>query len=166
VPLSQLVQMNPALLKSVAPDGYLLHVPRGMGQTLLASLAQIPVARRASSRMHKVAEGETLSSIGKRYRTPAGSIAAANGEAAAELDEGEFLIIPAAAPAEKKAVTKKAVRSSTRKTATKRAGRSTARVRARAKSASAAPVRKVSARSSAALARNGGGRQAGGAASN
>jgi membrane-bound lytic murein transglycosylase D len=168
VPLSELVQMNPALLKSVAPEGYSLHVPKGLGQTLRASLERIPLLRRASWRIHKVTEGETLSSIGKRYKTTADSIAAANGAAAAQLAEGERLLIPAAVAAEKPVV-KKAVRRGTRHSASKRTGHSTraaARPRARSKSASAAPSGKPARRNSSVLARNGSGRQTSAAASN
>src|SRR3984957_4726470 len=77
-PLSELLELNPALLRGMAPGGYTLHVPRGTGGTLSASLASIPAERRASWRMHKVASGETLASISKHYGMTPGSIAAAN----------------------------------------------------------------------------------------
>ena len=38
----------------------------------------VPPERRASWRMHTVETGETLASIGKRYRTAPSTIAAAN----------------------------------------------------------------------------------------
>jgi len=102
-PLSELLELNPALLRGLAPGGYALHVPRGTGGALSASLELIPAERRASWRMHKVASGETLASISKHYGMSPGSIAAANGlTAAMSLSSGEWsasgkrLVIPAA----------------------------------------------------------------------
>ncbi len=71
-PLQELAELNPALLKGLAPSGYVLHVPKGTGSTLSASLQMVPADRRASWRMHKVASGETLASIGKHYGMTAG----------------------------------------------------------------------------------------------
>ena len=102
-PLSELLALNPALLRGLAPGGYALHVPRGTGGTLSALLELIPAERRASWRMHKVASGETLASIGKRYGMTPGTIAAANGLSAASPlsstawpTSGKRLVIPAA----------------------------------------------------------------------
>jgi len=95
-PMPELQDLNPALLKGVAPAGYVLHVPKGTGGTLSASLQMIPAERRASWRMHKVASGETLASIGKRYGMAGGSIAAANGLKQASPMAGDRLLIPAA----------------------------------------------------------------------
>jgi membrane-bound lytic murein transglycosylase D len=95
-PMAELLDLNPALLKGVAPAGYVLHVPKGTGGTLSASLQMIPAERRASWRMHKVASGETLASIGKRYGMAGGSIAAANGLKQASPATGDRLLIPVA----------------------------------------------------------------------
>ena len=95
-PMAELQDLNPALLRGVAPAGYVLHVPKGTGSTLSASLQMIPAERRASWRMHKVASGETLASIGKRYGMAGGSIAAANGLKQASPAAGDRLLIPVA----------------------------------------------------------------------
>jgi membrane-bound lytic murein transglycosylase D len=95
-PMPELLDLNPALLKGVAPAGYVLHVPKGTGGMLSASLQMIPAERRASWRMHKVASGETLAAIGKRYGMAGGSIAAANGLKQASPAAGERLLIPVA----------------------------------------------------------------------
>jgi len=95
-PMAELQDLNPALLRGVAPAGYVLHVPKGTGSTLSASLQMIPAERRASWRMHKVASGETLALIGKRYGMAAGSIAAANGLKQASPAAGDRLLIPVA----------------------------------------------------------------------
>ncbi len=105
-PMPELLDLNPALLKGVAPGGYVLHVPKGTGSSLSASLQMIPAERRASWRMHKVASGETLAAIGKRYGMAAGSIAAANGLKQASPVAGDRLVIPVAyrEPAPKRVV--------------------------------------------------------------
>ncbi|MGA2740733.1 MAG: transglycosylase SLT domain-containing protein [Bryobacteraceae bacterium] len=95
-PIPELQDLNPALLKGVAPAGYVLHVPKGTGNTISASLQMIPAERRASWRMHKVSSGETLASIGKRYGMAAGNIAAANGLRQSSPAAGDRILIPVA----------------------------------------------------------------------
>jgi membrane-bound lytic murein transglycosylase D len=97
-------EMNPAILRGVAPAGFDVHVPREKRSAILAALDAVPEANRASWRLHRVSNGETLASIARQYATGANQIVAAN----ARLDEsffqspsdGELLLIPAkAAPA-------------------------------------------------------------------
>jgi membrane-bound lytic murein transglycosylase D len=95
-PATELQGLNPALLKGLAPAGYLLHVPKGMGSYLMAELQMVPPERRASWRMHTVESGETLASIGRRYRTAPGTIAAANNMRSQTPAVGDHLLIPAA----------------------------------------------------------------------
>jgi membrane-bound lytic murein transglycosylase D len=95
-PVAELQSLNPALLKGLAPAGYSLHAPKGTGSYLRAALQMVPEDRRASWRMHVVADGETLAVIGKRYRTTAGTIAAANHMQSAAPAVGDRLLIPAA----------------------------------------------------------------------
>jgi membrane-bound lytic murein transglycosylase D len=95
-PMAELLDLNPALLKGVAPAGYVLHVPKGTGGTLSASLQLIPADHRAAWRMHKVASGDTLASIARRYGMAPGSIAAANGLKEASPAAGDRLLIPVA----------------------------------------------------------------------
>jgi len=95
-PVAELQSLNPALLRGLAPAGYSLHVPKGTGSYLRAALQMVPEERRASWRMHVVADGETLAVIGKRYRTTPGTIAAANHMQTAAPAVGDRLLIPAA----------------------------------------------------------------------
>ena len=95
-PVAELQSLNPALLRGLAPAGYSLHVPKGTGGYLRAALQMVPEERRASWRMHVVADGETLAVIGKRYRTTPGTIAAANHMQSAAPAVGDRLLIPAA----------------------------------------------------------------------
>ena len=95
-PAPDLQGLNPALLRGLAPAGYSLHVPKGTGSYLMAALQMVPAERRASSRMHTVENGETLASIGRRYRATPSSIAAANNIRSASPAVGDRLLIPAA----------------------------------------------------------------------
>jgi membrane-bound lytic murein transglycosylase D len=94
-PVAELQALNPALLRGLAPSGYVLHVPKGAGSYLMAALQMVPAERRASWRMHTVESGETLATIGKRYRTPAGTIAAINKMESVTPTVGDRLLIPA-----------------------------------------------------------------------
>lgn len=128
--LSDLRELNPALLRNIAPAGYELRVPDGTRTTVISGLEAIPESRRASWRVHRVAEGETLDSIARRYRTSASSILAANGRQPAET--GDKLIIPAP-PQPVKAI-KSSKHGSTKK--------ATAARNTRSSRASTRPVRK------------------------
>ena len=57
-PVSQIRELNPALLKDVAPAGA-LRVPKGAG-TALALLETIPAEKRLAWRAHRVADGNTF----------------------------------------------------------------------------------------------------------
>ncbi len=94
-PLSEIRELNPALLKPVAPAGYELHVPKGARGNVETAFALVPESHRATWRMHRVGHGETLASIAKRYGMPTTSITAVNREVVAP-ETGEMLIIPAA----------------------------------------------------------------------
>jgi len=98
-PVSELTALNPALLRGVAPKGYVLHVPKGSAEPLVAALQLVPEERRASWRMHKVESGDTLATIGKRYGAAPSTIAAANQIASGAPVEGDRLVIPAVAKA-------------------------------------------------------------------
>jgi membrane-bound lytic murein transglycosylase D len=94
-PVSQLKELNPALLRSMAPDGYALHIPKGTGETLSAFLERVPGSDRAAWRMHRVEAGDTLASIAHRYGSTANRIAEANRLTADEPSAGDRLLIPA-----------------------------------------------------------------------
>jgi LysM repeat protein len=75
--------------------------------------------------MHRVAPGETLAAIGKRYGTSAGSIVAANNLQSAEPVEGDRLIIPAAVRTESPAAKRPVGRSGSRTARTVQSRRTT-----------------------------------------
>ena len=98
-PVSELRELNPALLTSVAPKGHKLNVPAGTKTMILAGLDSIPIDRRASWRIHRVGQGETIASIARRYNVPVSGIEAANDEM--DADPGDVLVIPTASQLER-----------------------------------------------------------------
>jgi membrane-bound lytic murein transglycosylase D len=94
-PLPQLTELNPAVLCGIAPQGYGLHVPKGMGAQLSSGLEPIPAEHRDAWRMHRVETGETLASIAKRFGVAPASIMATNNLKAPEAPVGDRVLIPA-----------------------------------------------------------------------
>jgi len=142
-PVSELKDMNPALLKDVAPAGYKMHIPRGSGQTLMAGLERVPSDRRLAWRVYRATPGETAASIATRYRVTPAALATANPALGEEIEEGTLLVIPAApAPV----ITAK--RATVRSTAGRAVATSSRRpvVAAKSSSKAAASVRKATAR--------------------
>jgi membrane-bound lytic murein transglycosylase D len=95
-PLSEIQQLNPALLRGLAPGGYELRVPKGSSEQLSAALTKVPAEIRASSRMHRVEAGENLTLIARQYNASAKSIASANSLADDQPAPGDRILIPAA----------------------------------------------------------------------
>ena len=91
--LPELLQLNPALLRSIAPGNFEIRVPKGTGEQVTAALELIPAERRASWRMHRVEYGESLSSVARLFNLPTSQIATAN-DLKDELAPGYRLLIP------------------------------------------------------------------------
>ena len=98
-PVSEIRELNPALLTSVAPAGYSLHVPLGSAPAVLSALELIPASRRSAWRLYRVSEGDTLDQIARTYRTTATQIAEANSYMAATSRAGEPSGCPSSPPA-------------------------------------------------------------------
>lgn len=96
-PVSEIQDLNPAVLKLVAPAGYQVRVPPGTSSTVRNTLEHIPAIHRATWRVHKVVAGETLEAIAHRYATPASSISAANHKVLVP-EPGDLLAIPSSYP--------------------------------------------------------------------
>jgi membrane-bound lytic murein transglycosylase D len=94
-PLSELRDLNPALLKPVAPSGYQMRIPKGSHATVLAALDSVPLSRRASWRVHRSEPGETLPVIARRFNTTLSALQAANNAMDAP-EAGDMVLIPAA----------------------------------------------------------------------
>ncbi len=96
-PIPELQQLNPALLRGTAPEGYDLHVPKGLLEDVRTGLNAVPAASRAAARLHKVEPGESLAAIATHYKSTPTVIAGANGLGkGADLSAGDRLVIPAA----------------------------------------------------------------------
>ena len=109
-PVSEIRDLNPALLKSIAPPGYQMHVPKGTSNSVVAALENIPEIHRTSWRMYRVQQGETLVSIAKRFNTGADSLAAANNRTVEAPETGDLLVIPIGLEPERGAAQRHAVR--------------------------------------------------------
>jgi membrane-bound lytic murein transglycosylase D len=98
-----LADLNPALHDDVArgvmliPSGYPLRVPRGTGPEFQQAFARLPAARTPDSqpgRTHRVARGETLSGLARRYGTTVARLRASNGlSARSALRAGQVLTV-------------------------------------------------------------------------
>jgi membrane-bound lytic murein transglycosylase D len=102
-PVSEIQDLNPALLKSAAPAGYQLRVPKGTLATVRMALDLVPANHRADWRIHRVVPGETLAEIARRYATPVSSLTSANQRAGLDAPSGDapvagdLLVVPSAA---------------------------------------------------------------------
>ena len=93
--------LNPSLLRMATPDdpSFELRLPKGTAQRFSAEIADIPPEKWVSWRRHRVAAGETLTSLAKKYHVTAPAIAAANSLGRTDvLSPGDKLIIPASQP--------------------------------------------------------------------
>jgi membrane-bound lytic murein transglycosylase D len=97
-PVSEIQDLNPALLKLTAPAGYQLRVPKGTLPAVMMALDLVPANHRAGWRIHRVLAGETMAEIAHRYATPVSSLTSANQRASAQAPEpGDLVVVPTAA---------------------------------------------------------------------
>jgi len=102
-----LQELNPGLLRMTTPKegDFDLGLPAGTRDKYLAAIAAIPTDMRVWWRYYKVAEGDTLASVAKRYHTTPKAISAVNNLQSEDLDHDAKLIIPIAAGKEAEHVT-------------------------------------------------------------
>lgn len=95
---TQLRRLNPELrIGMLPPYKYLLNVPKGKGEELLAKIDAIPLSTtkpHVSVAYHKVKRGETLSIIARRYRVSVQSLLRANKMRKQTLVAGKMIKIP------------------------------------------------------------------------
>jgi peptidoglycan lytic transglycosylase D len=98
VPVSDLQELNPSLLRMTTPKGgeFELHLPAGSKDRYLDAIAAIPPGMRVWWRYHKVQDGDSLASIARSYRTTAKAISSVNNLDNDELEADSKLIIPIA----------------------------------------------------------------------
>jgi membrane-bound lytic murein transglycosylase D len=98
-PLSELKELNPGLLKAVAPAGFRVNVPKGTLGAVETAFAVVPPAKRDLWRVHRVTEGDSFAGLAKRYSAQTASISLVNH---AELPEpGSLVAIPVAYPGDR-----------------------------------------------------------------
>ena len=95
-PLSELKQLNPSLMKLIAPAGFSIHIPRGSMPQLDAALALVPEDHRDSWRLQRATGQDTWETLGRRFGTTAGALSAVNRYQ--ELAAGNWVAIPVAYP--------------------------------------------------------------------
>jgi membrane-bound lytic murein transglycosylase D len=94
-PVSVIRDLNPSLLRNVAPAGLQIHVPKGSVDNTLAAIKTVPAANRDAWRLHHVQLGDTLASVAQIYHSTPQRITAANSNSDS-LEAGELLLIPVA----------------------------------------------------------------------
>ncbi len=118
-PVTTLREMNPALLKNLAPAGYELRLPKGSAPSVAVALEAVPESRRTAWRLHRVQAGDTVAGIAKRYKVGVNSLASANPRGIESVEPGDLLVVPAAPAPEPRLAARRPARkgsSSTRAT--------------------------------------------------
>jgi len=95
---SEVVSLNPALLRRATPPGvkqYVVRVPSGTAAAAAAELRKVPASKRLTWRKHEVQRGETLSHIAARWGTSVRAVQQANSLGRSTLiHPGDQLLIP------------------------------------------------------------------------
>ncbi len=89
--------LNPELTYWCTPPrvkAYELRVPDGCGQRCRSALANLPPEKRITFRKHRIRQGDTLSTIARRYHTGVGQIKELNGLRGHRIRAGRDLLIP------------------------------------------------------------------------
>ena len=99
-PVEELVRLNPSLQRWTTPSNqpeFTLNLPSGSKDRYDKAIAAIPPEQRLWWRAHNVEEGETLSTIARKYRVSAPALALANQlQINAPLTQGVKLVLPLA----------------------------------------------------------------------
>lgn len=96
-PQSEIERLNPEVVRGITPPGRetILRVPQGSGWAFQENYAKIPPSERVTFVEHRVARGETLSHIARRYGVPLRDLQAANPRVnARRLQIGQRLTVP------------------------------------------------------------------------
>lgn len=102
VPQLEIERLNPEVVRGITPPGRAttLRVPPGRAEGFQERYARIPPDERVTFVEHRVARGETLSHIARRYGVPLAELQAANPRVSPRrLQIGQRLTVPVAARA-------------------------------------------------------------------
>jgi membrane-bound lytic murein transglycosylase D len=108
ISLDELKQHNPALLAPVwsgekyIPQGFMVRLPKAnLHQSLDSLLAGLPADARFSyqkpDKIQKIAAGDSLSTIARRYGTSVAKLMALNGLRQSNIRAGKTLLLPCSA---------------------------------------------------------------------
>jgi len=95
--VAEVRELNPRYLRLATPPGQrsMVRLPVGTGPAVEVAYAELPKSQRVTYVEHRVARGETLGGIAKRYRVSVSSIREANRAARGKyLKVGTRLVIP------------------------------------------------------------------------
>jgi len=99
-PVEEVIRLNPGLLRWTTPANdpeFVLSLPPGSRDTYEQAIATVPPDKRIWWRIHKVAEGDTVAEVAKKYRLSPVVLGAANGlERGSVLVAGSRLVLPLA----------------------------------------------------------------------
>lgn len=99
-PVEEIIEANPSLLRWTTPANdpeFVLNLPPGTKELYEQRVASIPPDKRVWWRAHKVEEGETLSSLARKYRVSRVALAEANQLSSdGPLVQGAHLVLPMA----------------------------------------------------------------------
>lgn len=116
-PLAEIREMNPGILRLVAPAGAALHVPKGTVAQLEEAFQMVPANRRDAWRVQRAQSDDTFATLGQRYGTTAALVSSANHDALPEA--GGLVAIPVAYPGDRIPVRAAARRTTAYRTATR-----------------------------------------------
>ena len=105
ISIDELKLHNPALLAPVwqgekyIPQGYPIRVPsahlgRPLGSTVAALSGDARLSQQKPDRVHRIAQGDSLSTIARRYGVSVSSLMAVNGLRNHSIQTGKTLILP------------------------------------------------------------------------
>lgn len=94
VPVTQMQDLNPAVLRNVVPRGYFLRLPKGSAEPVVAALNLVPADKRESYRLHALQPGDRLETLAARFHLSLASLEQAN----PKFGEASFAAIPQSSP--------------------------------------------------------------------
>lgn len=98
-PVSEIRDLNPAVMRTVAPAGYDLHVPKGTLAQLAVAFDAVPSSHRDSWRVHRVEPGDSFATIAKRYGASPLQLSGVNADTLPEA--GGFVAVPVSYPGDR-----------------------------------------------------------------
>jgi membrane-bound lytic murein transglycosylase D len=93
-PVAELKELNPALLREIAPAGYRLHIPKGTAQAFASGIDMVPPDKRDTWRVYRVAAGDTMENLAMRHRVALAALRTANPSLENELADGILVAVP------------------------------------------------------------------------